>query len=137
MTREEQSRLRDNQQRLKNVLEEKKQLVSGGSCRDDEEFSESAADDFARTWKVGCRSPRNDGEYSHNRNSKNQKFYSAIQSPTLRLSPEHAFNTYGKSRYCPDSTVSKATGMIRKQHRQASQLYSVCDDYKSIEDIWN
>lgn len=137
MTKAEQSVLRDNQKRLREVLEDKKKVISGEGCGDGEDFSESVTEDFARTWKIDCRSPSNKGEYKSNRQSKNHKFYSAIQSPTLRLSPEHAFNTHGKSRYCPESTISKATGTIRKQHRQSSQLYSVCDDYKSIEDIWN
>lgn len=79
--------LRKNQERLREVLEERKKIVSGEGFRDGEDFSESATEDFAMTWKIDCRSPANKGEYKSNRQSKNHKFYSAIQSPTLRISP--------------------------------------------------
>lgn len=92
--------LKNNQQLLLQALAEKKQLVSNSNYSNIDEFSEPATDDFARTCKINYRSPRNKEEYKNSRQSKNHKFYSAIQSP-LRISPEQGFNSYGKSRYCP------------------------------------
>lgn len=49
-----------------------------------------------------------------------QKFYSAIQSPTLNYSPERTpdeftLHSYQKSRYYPQAAMSTKSGIIRKQ----------------------
>ncbi len=49
-----------------------------------------------------------------------QKFYSAIQSPTINYSPNRlkdqvTLSSFSKSKFFPSSTLSKKTGIIRKQ----------------------
>ena len=52
VARTEQGMLRENQKRLREVLEEKKRVVCSEDCREGEEFSESVTEDLARTWKI-------------------------------------------------------------------------------------
>jgi hypothetical protein len=78
----------------------------------------------------------------------NQKFYSAIQSPTVSYSPDRTndgftLHSYQKSRYFPQASSSTKSGIIRKQRDQLrprqTPFYTspVQRDFESIEDIWN
>lgn len=63
-----------------------------------------------------------------------QKFYSAIQSPSVDYSPERNYDqftlhSYQKPRHCPqNSNLSSKSGLIRKQR---DQLYSRPPSYAS------
>jgi hypothetical protein len=114
-----------------------------------DDFSESGMDEgMAETCKIGYNIMKSKEMYKCNRQTKNHKFYSAIQSPAVSYSPDrfqdHYTLNYCKSRYYPESTTSKGTGMIRKQRDNLRQKPSGFQftspsrtNYQTIDDIWN
>jgi hypothetical protein len=111
------------------------------------EFEEGG---LAETCKIGYNFFESKNKNMCSTTLKNQPtFYSAIQSPAIRNSPERLeqfnFNNYHKSRYYPDKSVKgKASGIIRKQaehlrqhHRPYQYTSPNATEFQSIEDIWN
>jgi hypothetical protein len=106
-------------------------------------------DEMAETYRMNFGWKESRDEHNFARTVKHhQKFYSAIQSPSVNYSPERNYDqftlhSYQKSKYGPQSTVSSKSGFIRKQRDQLrmrdtpSYLSPRQRDFESIEDIWN
>lgn len=111
--------------------------------------ADCSEDELGETQRIGHGWGQSNSDAVMGRTAKHhQKFYSAIQSPTLNYSPERNYDqftlrSYQKSKYGPQTTASSKSGIIRKQRDQLrardppSYLSPRQRDFESIEDIWN